>query len=408
MSRRWSCGFENQSLTSGMEFDSFVGSGSPNITISTTTVRSGAASLRLHPTPTTTHTTMLYQFISANNTGNFYCRFYMNIAALPTSITNVAAGGNSDVVIFAFAATNNGTWCELSIDASGVLRMYRDGSDRGVIGTSSALSLNTDYMIEVGYGSATSYVEARINGVSIGSTTSAPGLSGVAKIALGLGVLSEDCFADIFYDDIAINDTAGSFQTSWPGSGKIIHLKPNATGDANAFSFQNGGTAGSANNFTRVNEVPPDDAATRNGSATLNNEDLFNVGNSGIAANDTVNVVAVGGRYSDNIADATAAFKFEIEKTASGTITQSAAIIPNSTTWRTNANAAPKNHPIILYQDPDGAAWTQTTLDSMQIGYKLTTAGTNRIQLSNVWALVDYTPYVPPSTTGSNLLTLGV
>lgn len=404
MARLWSCGFELQSTTSGVEFDSFIGSGSPTITISTSIVRSGAASLRIHPT--TTHSAFLYQFKSSNSTGNFLCRFYMNITTLPTSITGVASGGNSDITVMGFAATNNGTWCELTIDASGVLRIYRDGSDRVVVGTSSALSTGVWHMIDVGYGSANSYVEARIDGVSFGSTTSAPGLSGVAKIVLGIGFLAEDCSTDIFYDDVAVNDTTGSFQTSWPGSGKIIHLKPNATGDANAFSFQNGGTAGSANNFTRVNEVPPDDATTRNGSATLNNEDLFNVGDSGIAANDTVNVVAVGGRYSDNIADATAAFKFEIEKTASGTITQSAAIIPNSTTWRTNTNAAPKNHPIILYQDPDGAAWTQTTLDSMQIGYKLTTAGTNRIQLSNVWALVDYTPFVAP--TGSNLLTLGV
>jgi hypothetical protein len=109
-----------------------------------------------------------------------------------------------------------------------------------------------------------------------------------------------------------------------------------------------------------------------------------------------VNVVEVWGRFRNDTADASQNFRFEIEKTGSGTKTLSATIVPNSTTWKTNAIATPWTAPIVTYQDPDSAAWTLTTLDSMQIGYKLTQdgTGTRQIQVSSVSAIVDYTPYV--------------
>ena len=81
--------------------------------------------------------------------------------------------------------------------------------------------------------------------------------------------------------------------------------------------------------------------------------------------------------------------------------------MPNSTTWKTNATTTTLGYPITAYTDPDGAAWTNTTLDSMQIGYKLTTApGTagRRIDVTTIWAYVDYTPGTPPAASSSFLL----
>ena len=109
-------------------------------------------------------------------------------------------------------------------------------------------------------------------------------------------------------------------------------------------------------------------------------------------------------RVRNSVADATTTLKLEIEKAAAGTIAQGTGITPNTTTWAT------KNF-FVTYKDPNSNAWTKTTLDTMQIGYKLTTGGTNRIDVSNVFAYVDYTPgvaaVVPLSTrvalTGAGL-----
>jgi hypothetical protein len=220
-------------------------------------------------------------------------------------------------------------------------------------------------------------------------------VGGVTKFGLGVALTTgETASANIFFDDVAINDATGGSQNTFAGSGKVLRLKPNATGDANTFATQTGGTAGGANNFTRVNETTPNDATSFNGSTTVNEHDLFNVDASAIGATDTVNVVHVNGRFRDSTADATQTIKFEIEKAAAGTILQSSAIIPNTTTWVTNSVNAPHNPVLTTYTNPDGAAWTQTTLDSMQIGYKLTVdgSGTRRIDVTNVWATVDYTP----------------
>jgi hypothetical protein len=389
MARLWTSGFELQSVAADVEITNTAGTAP---TISTTTLRSGAAALRCNPTTATSGA--FYQFVSADNTGNFYLRAYINISSLPTSIVTSVTNANSDITIMELQNAS-GSWCELTLDASGVVRVYQDGTTRSVVGTSSALSTNTWYMLELGYGSANSYVEAKIDGVSIGSTSSATGLGGVTKFGLGVALTAgETASANIFFDDVAINDATGGSQNTFAGSGKVIRLKPNATGDANTFSTQTGGTAGGANNFTRVNEVTPNDATSFNGSTTLNEHDLFNVDASAIGATDTVNVVQVNGRFRDSTADATQTIKFEIEKAAAGTILQSSAIIPNTTTWVTNSVNAPHNPVLTTYTNPDGAAWTQTTLDSMQIGYKLTVdgSGTRRIDVTSVYATVDYTP----------------
>src|SRR5260221_455738 len=120
--------------------------------------------------------------------------------------------------------------------------------------------------------------------------------------------------------------------------------------------------------------------------------------NSGLSSTDTVNLVAVGVRFADiTAADATASFKVEVIKTSAGTKSQSAAIIPNSTTWHSNAPATPWKYPLTLYQDPDSANWTNTTLDSMQIGYIDSAINVRVVAISTEWVLVDYTPLASTS-----------
>jgi len=175
--------------------------------------------------------------------------------------------------------------------------------------------------------------------------------------------------------------------------------------------FTRGGSDSGAN-WSQCDEVTPNDATDYNVSGTLNNTDLFNCAPSGINSYDTVNVVHVGDRFSNIVADGTAQHYVLAEKTSSGTVATGAVVGSlNSTTWRSNGLSTTAFNPygLTMYRDPDGSAWTQSTLDSMQIGYQITTGGSNGIAVSTVWAMVDYTPGTPP-TGGSptNKFLLGV
>lgn len=317
-----------------------------------------------------------------NLTGVWYARAYFNFATLPSAANTF------------FAICDNGAvrrvW--LTISSTGAVQL---NDEDGTIGSpSSPLSTGTWYRIEVKFDNTAAagshVVELRIDGVSIASATNRNISTGITNFQYGGNIGTEAQTTGTWYiDDLAINDNTGTSQTSWPGSGKIIHLRPNAAGDAAGFVRQ--GTDSGAN-YSQVNEVTPNDLTQYVNSTTLNAEDLYNVDNSGLSASDTVTLVQVGVRYRGNSSTAVPTFVLEAMKTSGGTVAQGSAITPNATTWSTNANQVPRNYTLTLYNDPDGAAWTNATLDSMQIGMKLTVDNTNRDDISTVWALVEYVP----------------
>lgn len=390
MARVFQTGWENNTSTDNC-FLSVTGS--PQI-LSGAPARTGTYYLRVNNTGAGEN--VRYQFATTDQTSPHFYRAYIYIVAAPTSNKYILRTYKIDLT------------ARFGIKLTSALKLQLFNTEDNVqIGSDSdALSLNTWYRVEYTADLTTlssSALSARIDGSEFASGT-ANFAAGVGTFIIGSDL--SDATLDIYYDDLAVNNTSGSFQNSWPGSGKIIHLRPSAAGDSNGFLTQVGGTAGASNNFTRVNEVTPDDATSYNGSALLSAEDLFNCDDSGIGAFDSVNVVSVGVKMADLVgADATAAFKVELEKTASGTKAQSGALIPNSTTWVTNAAAAAFIYPLITYQDPDGGTWTQATLDSMQIGYIQTAINVQTIAISTVWASVDYTP---ASSGSPNLALMGV
>lgn len=395
MSRLWQSGFELNSAGANVEFTGTVGGVAP--TIDSSIKRTGSYSLKATPGASATTSGLVYNFASANSQGVYYLRAYFYIDTAPTGT----------IAILGFRNSSNQTKTVLRMTSGRQLQLY-NAEDSAQIGSSSAaLNLATWYRLEMkaDYTTLSAVaLEGKVDGVAFASGT-ADIATGVNNIFCGVGNSNANT---VFYcDDLALNDNTGSFQNSYPDSGSIIHLRPNAAGDVNGFAVQVGGTAGSSNNFTRVNEVPPDDATTYNSSAVLNAEDLFNCDDSGLSSNDVITLVAVGVRMADLVsADATAILRLEIEKAASGTKLQSGDLGPNTTTWVTNLGpgAAIKNYPLVAYQDPDASNWTPTTLDSMQIGYILSSAHIQAVAVSNVWASVEYIP--PLSINISNSITL--
>lgn len=374
MARLWSCGFELNSLAAGVEMDLVLSGAASLGAIVTTPVHGGTYSYRNKPTAAAMKAS--HTFDSSSNK-TIFLRFYMYIT---TQVPN-----NTNFIVLRDTANTNLVLL-LQGTGSGLKAIIANGTTQ--TGSNVPLSTGQWYRIEVKlFSSATvGTLDLLVDGVSKISKSSI-NTGGVAIQDLTIGTSSSST-SEYYIDDIAINDASGSFQNSYPGAGNIVHLHPGGAGDSTQWVPTSG------TNWSNVDEVTPDDATTLVSDVVLNESDFYTVVASGLASNVTVNVVSVGVRFRNDIADATTQFKVQIEKTSGGTITQSSAITPNSTTWKTNATASPYSYPITLYQDPDSANWTQTTLDSMQIGVKSTLIGVNKNQVSTVWALVDYVPGV--------------
>jgi hypothetical protein len=386
MGRLFQSGFETNSVTTGHEWSSI--SGSP--TISSATFRTGLYAGRISSLSSGTPQYFRANFVSSSSGGPYYFRKYFWYHTLPSA-------ENTIFLIESLTATAVG---KITLDSTGALRLY--SSTATLIGSaSSPLTADTPYRIEVkadasGTGAADT-LEGKIEGTVFASKTNISGLSNMGRVSFGGNLASEaQTTGDWYFDDIAINDSSGSIQTGYPGKGAIIRLTPNGTGDSNMWN-NTANASGSSNNYQLVDENPPNDATDMVQSGTLNDIDMYALSDSGLTIYDNIQVVAIGGRFRNNVADTVTSFRFRVEKTASGTITESADIIPNSSTFRTNSiDANIRNFPLVTYLDPDGAAWTNTTLDSMQIGLKLTAANVNRIQVTSIYVSVDYIAGSPP------------
>ena len=378
MSRISSYGFELNSATAGVEFEA-VG-GSP--TVQSTTVRSGTYALQI--TSLVSATRQAARFVMAASAGNgpFFVRFYFRADTLPSAentihMWNSQQNYTTEVV-------------RLTIDNLGVLRLYDE--DGQITGTTT-LSTSTWYRVEVKIdrtpAAGSQIVEGQVDGV-VFATSSTRDLSETLWVfALGGKVNAEaQTNGNWYFDDVAANDSGGSFETGYPGEGEVIHLRPSATGDNDVWT----GT------FADIDEVTPDDATTLISSNTSGDIEDVNIDATpvALASDDTINVVHVGVRR--NVSDATGGDPnavLRIEASAGGTVEESANIGVNNITWRTNSNdTIVYTYLLTLYDLPgaSAAAWTKTDLDAAQIGVRETATDTHLAQVSTLWLLVDHKP----------------
>lgn len=388
MARLYQTGFELNSATSAVEWTTSVG----GVNLSTTTVRSGTYSLRCNPTASTRYMQHAFQADTINTT---FHRFYMNAAAFP----------GATIALWQYIDSGGTVAFSLKITSGGVIQMVNDISSATVLASSSALSTGTWYRIEVkivDHATTSAQMELKIDGTTVASLTGLSGLAGGGRFRLG--AVTGTSSPDFFFDDVAVNDSTGSYQNSYPGDGKIIHLRPNAAGDNAAWTAY----AGTGANYERVDEVTPDDATSAVQSRTTGQIDDYNVDASGIGSGDTVNVVAIGHRVNRSTGVTSSTYNIRAKKTASGTVSESATLTASTTTWRTNDPASGNASPfaLVTYLDPDSAAWTQSTLDSMQIGMKIVSGSGDRyVNVSAIWASVDYTPSTGPTISVSDTVT---
>lgn len=378
MGRINSIGWELQSATANVE-----STGNSNA-VQTTTVRSGSVANQITSLVSTAQKNMSYQFAAAAGNGPYYFRIYYRIDTLPSA-------ENRTIMV---NDTNSFTTpvVYITIDNTGLLKLYDE--DGQITGTTTILT-STWYCIEIlvdatGAG-ATDTVTARVDGVDFATSSTRNLSTGIAFLFVGLNLNAEaQTTGNLYTDDIAINDNSGSFQNSWPGEGEVIHLKPNADTATEAWTVSSG-----VDSFAVVDEVTPNDVTdfiSKNSIAGTTDLDL-EATPAAMDSNDTINCVQVGVRFNTNSTAGTNPIVV-VRAILSGTAEESANITFNTTTWNTNAVAAPRNYPLTLYDLPGGSttAWTKSDLDSAQVGVRLTNASTGLAQVSTLWLLVDHKP----------------
>lgn len=390
MARLYQTGFELNSVTSGVELRETANSP----TISSTTMRTGSYALQIS---SLSSGASKYGRLHHGSTGApVYIRFYFYYTAAPSA----------DNTIFRNATIS--PYIAIKISSTGTLKLF---DEDGQIGSaSSALSTSTWYRIEVEYNvsgaGGTHTAKARIDGTEFAAATNRT-TGGSDSILLGGNLLSEaQTTGAWFFDDVAINDNTGSYQNSYPGEGKIVHLKPNANGTTNSWTIG----AGSGSNYEQVDEVTPDEATTYLRSLTTNAVDEYAIeafpGNS----YDTINCIAVGFRATRSAGTNSSGMKVRIR---SGSSVETAATeeLATNGSFRTNdldsTNAGP--YSLVSYVSPaTSTAWTPTEVDSAEIGAIIVTSGDRYVHLGTIWASVDYATGTPPSSSSSKLGLLGV
>lgn len=380
MARLWSCGFELQSATSGMEWDTTTNSP----TIDTTTKRSGAASLRCNPTATTAY--ISHAVKATAPTSDLYIRFYLYIH----SSTNAL-----DSILLLRDSSEGSNYASIRLNSNRTLELWNEAVVASQIGSdSSALNADQWYRIELAYDYSATTLNAYIDGVSFASGSGQSIGEQPELIRFG-AVTSTTC--DIYIDDIAVNDETGTAQNSLPGAGSIVHMQPDGAGDNNNAS---------SGDYTDVDEVTPDGATTK---AVLDaDNDILDVtcessSNAGIGSSDTITLVQVG-IHEGAVSAAAESWALRIKSASGGTTTQGTTTSHNDTTYKTNGDTLPKIYTLTSYTDPTtSSAWTPTgtnSLDNMQIGVKAIDA-TPDINVSTLWALVEY---IPTTTTSQTIL----
>jgi hypothetical protein len=203
---------------------------------------------------------------------------------------------------------DSGNGLSASVYISSANRSLSLRDNVGTIGSSTAaLSQNTWYCVELAAQNnsvaSTSYREARLNGVSFASSST----RNATTVGTGLvefGWIGNPGASNIIYlDDLAVNDSGGANENSWPGCGKQVLLLPISDNAVGTGWTNDNLVNNTVNLFESVDNIPPigiADTTTsttsdqiRNATNATANYDanLTTYATAGIGAADTVNLV---------------------------------------------------------------------------------------------------------------------
>ncbi|MYR45085.1 hypothetical protein [Streptomyces sp. SID5910] len=195
MAKLFTTGFEN-----GVEW----GTTNDSPTIVTTRANRGGSSLRCNPATAVQCSIAQRVYAADDAAAHVYMRAYVYVAAAPAAITALMAWGSSATSISGFYGVKMLPDRTLIITNS-------TGTTGGT--ATAAIPLNTWTRIEFDYNDATDTGSVYINGV-LGTSRTGIGLSGGSYARFGV---INPTTADIYFDDLAVNDSTGTSNNGLPG-----------------------------------------------------------------------------------------------------------------------------------------------------------------------------------------------
>lgn len=184
---------------------------SANCTFSTSTVRSGARSLRINRSDSTTGR---ITSLGLTSSSIWVVRFYIRFATLPTSSVQLLANG-----------LNNFGVCFRNADNT-----IRAGNRTFSASTGAVVTTGQWYRIDakMDLTGATQTFDVSVDGVALEqATNAASGAATTINFGEATGVSQT---YDAFFDDIIISNTSGDYPI---GPGKVEHFVPTADGTHN-------------------------------------------------------------------------------------------------------------------------------------------------------------------------------
>ena len=261
MSRVWSEGWEIQDMI-GYCFGSDFGI--PVVGLNSIIKRSGVYSLKVGTDSNTNG--WLYKDIT--DVSEFYLRFafYLDPHIYGATVPKIYWRGGSLTSYITFGSCYN---IVVVIDGVTV--------DTGI----TTLYPDTWYLLEahIKIDSSTGIVQIKLDGKAELEIdyTGDTGTGSITSIKFGMdtGYLGELSYA--YFDDIALNDTAGGIDDAWPGEGKIIVMKPG--GDSTPLELT---PSAAVDHYTLVDDFPTDGDTTYVEGSVDDEEDMYTLVASGL------------------------------------------------------------------------------------------------------------------------------
>lgn len=206
------------------------------------------------------------------SSGTLFLRTYFRCSTFPNSVTTIlatrASGAGANAMLVRF------------VNSSNVIRLRNSISTTESTGN-QALTTGVWYRIEARHLIADAGGEMEVRLYQGESTSALETLTITNEDTLPTNIQDFDFgFQDAttgtcYFDDIAINDATGSFQTSWAGPGKIFRVT--ATGNDTVAWTRTGANCSGTTNTDCVDDMgTPDDLSGYNTIGTSGTADRFN------------------------------------------------------------------------------------------------------------------------------------
>lgn len=332
---------------------------------------------------------------TASHGTDYFLRAYIRVTGSPNgSIEILSLGFNNYNVI---------------MSATRTLRMRSGTVAFGA--ESSALAVDTWYRVELRVRTSasanSSQMELLLDGTQVDVSTTVNNTTVAGDPTFGWINSGQNNGQFLYFDDLALNDSNGSAQNSWPGDGKIVLLLPTSDNARGSWVAGSAGTTSTSNLWEGLNNTPPigtsTPLATTEGisnaisGATAPNGD-FNMATytaAGVGASDTINCVQQVICHGEDVATGTKTGTFKIfSNPDSGTADNVAA--GGSNQFGPSAGGAVGTHPAnwrgqggTIVHSP---SVTKSTAPVARI--TKTDTGTRAADLDFMGIMVDYTPAV--------------